>query len=217
MKKVTGIRKFLPPAYAYIPVALTLIVNFSVYIGCRMINLDRTHYVLSLPIDDYVPFFTPSVLIYVLAFVQWILGYYLAAMDSRSVCLRMTTGDMIAKVICGVIFLLIPTTMMRPEVTGSGFSAWLTRIVFASDLPDNLFPSIHCLESWVCFRTSLWLKAAPKWYKVGGFIFTILVCASTVLLKQHLVLDIIGGILLAEFGLQLACRIKPELRFGRKP
>ena len=50
------------------------------------------------------------------------------------------------------------------------------------------------------------LKKVPKGYKIGMFIFTLLVCMSTVFVKQHVFIDIIGGILVVEFGLFLTSK-----------
>lgn len=198
--------KWMPPAYSWIPLCAVVVINFMVYGGVRLINQNRAHHILSIPADDLVPLWTPFVLVYLLAFVQWVAGYYLAARESREVCWRVASGDIIAKLITCVIFLAYPTTLMRPDITGHSFFDWVTRIIYAVDAPDNLFPSIHCLESWVCFRSSLWLKKVPGWYKGLSFIFTLLVFASTVFLKQHLLLDIPSGVLLAELGLWAAGR-----------
>ena len=51
------------------------------------------------------------------------------------------------------------------------------------------------------------------WYKAFSGVFAVLVCASTVLVKQHVLLDIPAGILLAEFGLLMARLFKVGDRF----
>ena len=47
-------------------------------------------------------------------------------------------------------------------------------------------------------------RKVPKWYKWVNFVFSLLVCASTVLVKQHVVVDIFAGIAVAEAGLLLS-------------
>ena len=56
------------------------------------------------------------------------------------------------------------------------------------------------------------MKKMPSWYKPFTLVFSLLVFASTVLLKQHLLIDIAGGILVAEVCIQIAARTK----IGRK-
>ena len=111
---------------------------------------------------------------------------------------------MTAKALCFVLFLLLPTTIARPEAAGSGLIGWLTRTIYAADTPVALFPSIHCVDSWLCWRFLMDCRKVPKWYKWVNFVFSLLVCASTVLVKQHVVVDIFAGIAVAEIGLLLS-------------
>lgn len=94
--------------------------------------------------------------------------------------------------------------MVRPEITSSGLMMSLVNLIYTLDAPVNLFPSIHCLESWLVFRGSLACKKVSKAYKVIMFIFSVLVCLSTVFVKQHVVIDIIGGILVVEIGILIS-------------
>ena len=66
--------------------------------------------------------------------------------------------------------------------------------------PTNLFPSIHCLVSWFC-AIGLRGTRVSTWYKVFSYAFAIAVCISTQLTKQHYIVDVFGGILLAEISL----------------
>ena len=53
-------------------------------------------------------------------------------------------------------------------------------------------------------QSALCCRKVPKWYKWVNFVFSLLVCASTVLVKQHVVVDIFAGIAVAEAGLLLS-------------
>ena len=128
--------------------------------------------------------------------------------SSREACFRFYTADIFAKIIALVFFLVVPTTIVRPEVTGNSVFDMLTRFIFRVDAADNLFPSIHCLESWMCFRSALFLKKVPKWYAPVSLLFSLLVFASTVMLKQHVFVDIPGGIAAVEIGLLLSDMVR---------
>ena len=41
------------------------------------------------------------------------------------------------------VFILLPTTNARPEVTGNGLSSILMRFIYTVDPATDLFPSIH--------------------------------------------------------------------------
>ena len=76
------------------------------------------------------------------AYFSWGINYILAARENRDHCRRCITADMIAKALCFVIFLLLPTTIARPEAGGSGLIGWLTRIIYMADTPVTLFPPL---------------------------------------------------------------------------
>lgn len=204
MKKMLS--KFLPQ-YTYFPLILAVVVNLAVFYGTRPITRGWYHYDMSLPIDDRIPFVPAAIVIYVLAFVTWVVGYCVIARESREHCYRVLAGDLIAKLLCMVCFLAIPTAMERPEIPGTDVFSWLNRFIYAADTPDNLFPSLHCLVNWLLFRGSLGCKKVGAGYKGFMGVFAILVFASTVLVKQHLFLDILGGVAAAELGLWLSTRL----------
>ena len=196
------------PSYARIPLVLLVIINLSVYEGTQFLMMHAKHWDLSLSLDARIPFRPAWIVIYILAYLQWAVGYVLIARENQAHCNRVIAGELIAKLICMLIFLALPTCIDRPKVEGGGVFAALTRMIFAADLPGNLFPSIHCLESWICFRGAIGMKRVPRWYAPAMLMLTLLVCASTVLVKQHVLMDIPAAILVAELGLWLSGRFR---------
>lgn len=201
MKKLLN---YIVPKYAYVPLLLAMLMNFIAYYCTPLITNSMIHYDASIFVDNYIPFFPFFILFYLFAYVQWVIGYIMIARESRTVCYYVILADIIAKILCLIFFLIFPTTIVRPAVSSDNFWLSLTNFIYQLDAPINLFPSIHCLESWICFRGSVLLKKVPKWYKYFMFITTILVCLSTVFVKQHVLLDVIGGILVVEIGLVIA-------------
>ena len=74
------------------------------------------------------------------------------------------------------------------------------RFVYAADPATNLFPSIHCLVSWMCFIGIRKQKHIPVWYKVFSAVFALLVFASTQFTKQHYIIDVFAGAAIAELS-----------------
>lgn len=201
MKKIKNILEKILPSYSYISLAAMLVFNFIAYFGTRLFTTDMTHYSMYTVIDDVIPFCPAFISIYILAYVQWILGYVIIARENKHIFKWIVVGEIIAKTIALLCFVLIPTTISRPEITGTDIWSRLTHLIYTTDAPDNLFPSVHCLESYVCLRGALYLKKPNKIYKYISLIFTLLVFASTVFVKQHVVLDIVGAIFAVEIGL----------------
>ena len=216
MKLIRSLIDKYIPKYARLPLLVVLIYNFLVYFSPKfLISEDRLHY-LTTAFDDSLPLVPVFIFIYVLAFLQWGLGYIIIARDSRERCYRILTGELIAKTITWIIFLAYPTAIdhQAPPVTGP--ATWLLAFIYWSDIPTiNLFPSLHCLESWLCFRGAIGLKRMPRWYTWFQLVFTLLVFASTLLVKQHVWPDILGGIAVAELGQLLRRIFRADRLFAR--
>ena len=191
------------PGYALWPLIALVLVNLIVYYGSRILVQDAARFDLSTALDARIPFCPAFIVFYILAYAQWCFGFIVIAREDRATCRRVLGGEMIAKLICLACFVALPTQMNRPEVAGNGLFEGLTRLIYRADAPINLFPSIHCLDSWLCFRGAQKLKRTPRWYAPVMLAFTLLVLASTVLVKQHVVVDIPAGILTGEIGLFL--------------
>lgn len=210
-------KKFrLMPSYSWLPLLTSLVVNVICFQGTRLITGGFHHYDVSLPIDGRIPLVPAAVLIYVGCYLTWAGSYLLIARQEQEVCYRFFAGESLAKLLIMLVFIFFPTSMVRPEVTGTDFCSWLLNIVYSADTPDNLFPSLHCFASWMCFRGLRHCERVPKWYKVVTFALMFLVPVSVVLTKQHLFLDIFGGIAFAELGLLIANRTGLWHIFERK-
>lgn len=198
----------LLPDYAIRPLILALAANFIIYFGVSQLRDHLAFHSLALPVDDRIPFFAPFIIFYILAYVQWIINYLLIAREGKAFCYHFIYGDVISKLFCLVFFLFFPTTLVRPAVTGHSICDQLVRLVYQIDAPVNLFPSIHCLESWCCIHAALRMKKTPRWYLPITIVMSFCVFASTLLVKQHVFVDIFGGILVFEAGYYLARKIK---------
>lgn len=194
------------PMFSVVPLLSVVIINFIVYNGAPIIARNIPHHVFSVPLDDKIPFIPFFIVFYILAFLQWIIGFIFIARENREFACRYFTAEIISKLICGLIFIFFPTTMDRPDIAGSDIFSRLCSLIFFVDAPVNLFPSIHCLESWVCMRSALEMKKAGTVYKVFSVLMSFAVFASVVFVKQHLLLDIIGGIAVFEIGM-IICRL----------
>ena len=207
-KKILG----LVPVYGLVPLLLTPAFNMLIYFGTRPITDLMKPHNITMKIDSYIPQIQWWMIIYVLAFATWIVGFIILAREDRDICFEVFAGENLAKLICFIVFMTFPTTMDPPVLQGTGFIRWLSNFIYTADNslvnPSHLLPSIHCLESWVLFRAALKSKVFGKGYVIYSFIAAILVCASTVLVKQHVFIDVVTGILVVEFGLFMSKKFK---------
>ena len=102
-------RLLLPPA--------ALLWNQLVYWGGAALAETRHHYQFSTALDRAIPLIPWTVCIYFGCYAFWALHYCLcAAVPLRA--RRFFTADFIAKGVCFVFFVGLPTTMARPAVQG---------------------------------------------------------------------------------------------------
>lgn len=204
------------PSYGVLPTLGFLLSTMIVYWGTRLFNVGRVHYDLSLPaIDGRIPFWRWAILIYILTYVFWLVGFRLIVLDDQALCYEVFSGELIGKLLGLLIFLLFPSVMAnRPgDFPVENVFDWLTRLIYSLDPPDNLFPSLHCMESWVLLRGTFRCRNLkhPTVWRIFCTLMTFSIFASTLLVKQHVFLDVLGGVLVAEAGLQIA----HVLRVGR--
>lgn len=183
-----------------LPLFFTLACNFLVYNGSRLITAGRFHYNLSGRFDARIPFVPWTVVIYLGCYLFWIVNYVIGCRQEKEEAFYFISADIFAKFVCLICFIAFPTTNMRPAVEGDGIWNDLMRLVYRLDAADNLFPSIHCLTSWLCFIAVRKNAAVPGWYRRFSLIFALMVCISTLTTKQHVLIDVIGGMALAEAG-----------------
>lgn len=95
------------------------------------------------------------------------------------------------------VFILYPTCMpLRPSsLPGSDPLTLLLNFIYSVDNNTNIFPSLHVVWS-VGSLLALWndrLLSKP-WAKAAAVFLTVMVCASTFMIKQHSVMDVIGAV-----------------------
>lgn len=186
------------PAYAIFPLIFSFSFNCLVYAGAKVIAGEWYHFNIESSLDLKIPFIPQFLVIYLGCYLFWIANYILIGRQDRKSMYQFFTGDFIARCICFVVFLIFPTTNTRPVIAADGL--WNQGILwlYSIDSAENLFPSIHCLVSWLCYLGIRGRKEIPVWYQYTSMIIAILVFASTLFTKQHVFIDVIGGMLVAE-------------------
>lgn len=196
--------RHLIPSYAAFPLFFALLWNQAVYYGARIATASFPHYDLTTYFDrliPVVPFFTS---IYFLAFPFWAAGYILSVRISRDQAMTLLCGDFLSKGVCLVFFLLFPTTNTRPEIAGRGIWETLLLWLYRTDSPDNLFPSIHCLVSWLCFAGIRRQPTIPLPCQAATLFMALLVFLSTLFTRQHVIADVLGVIVIGEACYRIA-------------
>ncbi|MCF0110541.1 MAG: phosphatase PAP2 family protein [Erysipelotrichaceae bacterium] len=163
-----------------------------------MIANTAYHYDFSTYLDHLIPLVPWMVYVYWGCYLFWGINYYIALTTERKDGWVFALAHVLGELVCFGFFVLLPTQMLRPVIEGNGLAQWLLRFTYQTDAPNNLLPSIHCFASWLSWIGVRNKPYVSKPYQWVSLVFAILVCISTVTVKQHVLIDVFAGIVLAE-------------------
>ncbi|MCQ4635532.1 phosphatase PAP2 family protein [Anaerovorax odorimutans] len=176
-----------------------ILLAYAFYLISVHIPMER--HVIHVPLDDMIPFCE----IFVIPYIWWY-GFISGPLvwffiKSREDFLDLGIYLLMGMWICSAFFLIYPTSIdfLPQEFPRNNLFTFLIKLLYAADNPANVFPSIHCFESTaICiaiWKSKRWGKF-PK-PRAVGLASAVLICLSTVFIKQHSVLDLAAGVLLA--------------------
>lgn len=153
-------------------------------------------------IDKYIPFMEIFIIPYFLWFIFIFVTVAYLFLSSKQEFYRCCAFLFVGMTICLIIYTIWPNGhYLRVNLDTLGRSNIFTRALgrlYSFDTATNVFPSIHVYNSigaMIAIRRSERLRNI-KWLQISSFILTVLICMSTVYLKQHSILDVFGGIIL---------------------
>ncbi len=177
---------------------------------------------ISCALDDFIPFFN----VFVIPYIAWYLFIFavlavLIFTDKKGLykaCTVIYLGMMVAYLIYWLIPHGQPLRVSLTEADKNIFDR-LVLYIYSHDTPTNTFPSIHVLNS---MAANYALQTTPffankKGLRIGGHVLNILIIMSTVLIKQHSILDVIAAIVLAYLIRFLVYSVDWKAIFSRKP
>ena len=151
--------------------------------------------------DDLIPFCE----YFIIPYLSWFLYVALACLfvlykgsDSEffKLALTLVIGMSLSMTIC----MIYPSGLhLRPvEFPRHNIFTTLVSVLYSSDTPTNVFPSVHVYNSLAIHISLSKLKVLEnyKWVKNCSLILCILICLSTVFIKQHSLIDVTGAIVM---------------------
>lgn len=201
-KSARDIAGFWLPADRALSLILMLLVNLAVYYPFQVFGSLYPRIDITSDLDRKISLGPNWIFVYVAAYIFWGLCYFAVAHYEN--WYNILSAELAAKLICGVFFLLLPTTLTRGEPAGNSFAEQVLLLLYQIDEPTNLFPSIHCMDSLICsycvFRKDS-LSPVLRWFCA---VLTVLICISVVKTHQHVLADIFSGVILAYLMLYIA-------------
>lgn len=180
-----------------------LIYFFIAYMIGFMIleNQDFSHMIITDTwIDQYIPFNEYFVIPYVLWFIFMVLGFAYFVFIDQSGIKRTYFYLFLGMSSSLLIYALIPTGQnLRVQLYNDNIFQCLVSFIYSVDSSTNVCPSIHVYNS-VMMCVSLLKSRKIKQHTWLCFLIialAILICMSTVMIKQHAFMDIVWALVLA--------------------
>lgn len=167
--------------------------------------LTKNGHNLTIALDKIIPFKSIFIVPYVYWYIYVIVGFLFVVMNSRKDYMRLFISFFIGMCVCYAVYYIYPTEISRPIISNSNILNELVNIIYLVDKPVNCFPSLHVLTTYFIMRYTKYKNSKKKFYYTQ--VIGVLIILSTLFIKQHFVLDVIGGILLAEITILVVKKI----------
>lgn len=152
------------------------------------------------PLDRFIPFVPVFVIPYVawFAYIAVVMVYF--GLRSPTDFTKLSISMFMGMTVCMVLYGLFPHGQpLRPSLSGrEGIFVDMVRKIYANDTNTNCFPSIHVLNSLLVHASIHHspLFANKPGIRTASLVLAVLICLSTVFIKQHSILDGIAALIL---------------------
>lgn len=174
----------------------TFAILGAAYSHIGVVTLERSSQLsLLTPLDEAIPFVPEMAFFYVSVHLFWLPAVLMPSFTPREF-VRLAATMSIAFLLALAAHYYVPSAYPRPTLSANNpsLAVAILRFYYWLDFPNNTFPSTHCVVVTILLCTTRY-RLRPRLrscYEIWGA----LIFASTVLVKQHYVVDVAGGIIL---------------------
>lgn len=175
---------------------IILIFQVVLYFGCEFFQKNPKN--MDLPIDKKIPTLPYFALIYVLWFpliAIFPISLFKASKNLYEIYVICWIIDIVISVI---IYLAYPTTCTRPKNLENIKGGWMLKILYKFSYKGlNCSPSMHCSISTLVLIFALTASTMPINLRIIYSTTALGIILSTLFTKQHVLVDLVTGALLA--------------------
>ena len=193
-----SLKKLPEPEYRYI-----LLLLYWPLMGLMFWTLEAMSWRVYQPIEASLDALNPFCSLFVLPYFFWFV-YIIGSLVYFFFCdktafVKYMWFVIITHSIALIVYAVYPTSQeLRPEIVGEGFFDSIIRWLYGYDTNTNVCPSLHVIGSFaVCFAAFSSEKLKRPLVRIFYAAANILICASTVLIKQHSIIDVFWGVVVA--------------------
>lgn len=162
------------------------------------LNKRKSKYYWKIDFDNKIPF-APIFIIPYVGYFLYIPATVLLLWNTKHINSFLITYS-ISYILAELFWYFVPNGVKRMPIAKKDIFSRLTSFIHLHDDDTNGFPSAHVITSLIC---SYFLVLMFPQSVIIIWSISFLVCISTVLIKQHYVLDILGGIIFSIVSIML--------------
>lgn len=161
------------------------------------------YHIIHSTLDNYIPFCEYFIIPYLMWFAYIAIVFLYFFFTDTTGFYKYSAFLFSGMTLFLIISTLYPNGLMLRPITFArdNFCVDLVKILYQADTPTNVLPSLHVFNSIATFIAICHSKALQKHKAVlwGSGILSALIIMATVFLKQHSVIDVIAGFIMAAF------------------
>ena len=184
----------MSPGAERLVLALLVGAGYALYLPIGAYTATLPHHVPARDLDHAIPFVPAAVYVYALLYPLALLP--LAVTGGRRRLRRTASAYLAAMGVSYAFFIAWPVHMtIRPEIPPPDSRVeWCLALLYAIDRPSNCFPSLHVST---VLLAALSVRGVDETLAAVAMGLAVAVSASTLLVKQHWLVDVAGGAALA--------------------
>ena len=157
-----------------------------------------SYHLITLSVDDKIPLIPFFIIFYVIWYPYIFISIYFIFKKDKYKFNELLKKVIACTIISDLCFIIYPTMVTRPEITSyNSLLDFMLYVIYMADIPVNCFPSLHCIFALLVMYAVTFDKNMNKVFRILVGIISPLICLSTVFVKQHSVIDVVGAFFLS--------------------
>ena len=157
---------------------------------------DRSWFVVQCGLDNAIPFCEYFVIPYLFWFFYIIFMNFYSFFYDRQIFVKYMKFTIITYTITIIVYVLFPTAQeLRPDIAALGRENMFTEFLkhfYMFDTNTNVCPSLHVTGAVAVWAAGIHSKHfSTVFWRIVSTVIMLMICASTVFLKQHSIIDAI--------------------------
>jgi len=181
--------------HAIIFQTVLLICQGVLYLGIQ--KFEGPAHDVSSKLDQKIPLWTPSVLVYVLWYPLIAIFPLCLYADAPEQYVWYIAAIIVDIFLSSIVYLVYPASFERPIPPDTVTGRILSILYVCNYKGKNCMPSMHCSMCFIiAFFAMLCIPGNVMLY-AGFLLLALMIVVSTVLTKQHVIIDVITGLMVA--------------------